>query len=91
MTHPEGYVYTYDEAEIGNVTEHKVTYTYDGANKLTEAVETVEGGGTLSRTDSYAYDRNGNNLMKVSGYITDKKEGEEETGIIGEQSLCDDV
>ena len=22
MTHPEGYVYTYDEAEIGNVTEH---------------------------------------------------------------------
>ena len=81
MTHPEGYVYTYDEAEIGNVTEHKVTYSYDGANKLTEAVETVEGGGTLSRTDSYAYDRNGNNLMKVSGYITDKKEGEEETGI----------
>ena len=76
MTHPEGYVYTYDEAEIGNVTEHKVTYTYDGANKLTEAVETVEGGGTLSRTDSYAYDRNGNNLMKVRGYITDKKEGE---------------
>ena len=53
------------------------------ANQLKEAVETVQGGGTLSRTDSYAYDRNGNNLMKVSGYITDKKEGEEETGISG--------